>query len=240
MGKLATAILTGLLGLPLGVQAQPCPWQQANTADEVGASATQTPQKALEGLALVESGKVYGLAHIYDEAILPKPFERKFDVTNVPFDPEEKPSQAFNEGFFEGSLGQVGTQFDALGHAGHDTYGFYNCLSQQALGPDDLGRLQKLDAASVQPFFTRAVLLDFVSHSSVPKVAVDGSSIVANSYVITMADVDEVLRNEGVAPPGEGDVPLFYTGEIRLRHECRHWHSRGPAGEPRHGLRIPR
>jgi kynurenine formamidase len=192
--------------------AETCPWKQADPTDDIGASRTQTPDKAMEAVRLVKSGKVYSLAHVYDKATIPRPFERVFEPKLSVFDMDEAgPSQMFSEGTLNGHIGQVGTQFDALGHGGHDL-GFYNCILPDELGPDEAGLLRKLDAASVTPFFTRAVFLDFVHHSEVPKVDLQGSSIVENSYVITVSDIEHVLQSQNVAAPGRGDVVIFYTG----------------------------
>lgn len=195
------------------VWAQPaCPWQQPDPTDEIGASRTQTPQKAIQAIRLVKKGQVYRLAQVYDEETIPLPFGRDFDVEIIPFDLEGDPSQAFHLGRVEGFLGQVGTQFDALGHAGHDTLGFYNCIPRAEVKPDARGRLQKLGVDTVIPFFTRGILLDFVHHSSVPKMEINGRTMLVDSYLITLDDVEEVLRNQGVTKPGKGDVVLFYTG----------------------------
>jgi kynurenine formamidase len=110
-----------------------------------------------------------------------------------------------------GQIGQLGTQFDAAGHAGH-TSGFYNCIPREDVGPDAFGRLEKLGVETVKPFFTRAILLDFVHHSSAPKMVVDGKTMLVDSYLITLDDVREVMQNQGVPDPGVGDVVLFYTG----------------------------
>jgi kynurenine formamidase len=170
----------------------------------------------MQAARLVKSGKVYSLAHVYDEATIPLPFERVFELTLAVFDMDEAgPSQMFSEGTLNGHIGQVGTQFDALGHGGHDL-GFYNCVLPKELGPDEAGLLRRLDTASVTPFFTRAVFLDFVHHSEVPKTNVEGEDIVENSYVITVSDTEHVLQSQSVAPPGRGDVVIFYTGWDRL------------------------
>lgn len=187
-----------------------CPWQQPGQPDKIGASRTQTPAKALQAIGLVQTGEVYKLAHNYDEETIPLPFERSFDVTTSTIDIDVTgPSQNFNVGIVSGHIGQIGTQFDALGHAGHDV-GYYNCISD--IGPDESDRLTGLDAASVKPFFTRGILLDFVNHSGVPKTRVGARTLVLDSYVITLADVQEVLESQGVGAPAEGDVVLFRTG----------------------------
>jgi kynurenine formamidase len=41
---------------------------------------------------------------------------------------------------------------------------------------------------------------------------VNGQTLLVDSYVITLDDLEEVLRRQGVAKPGKGDVVLFYTG----------------------------
>jgi kynurenine formamidase len=192
----------------------PCAWQQSEPGNLIGASQTQTPAKVLEAIKLVRTGEVFRLGHVYDQVTLGEPpFGRVFSITISPFSFPDQPdnSQAFNTGVVNATLGQLATQFDALGHAGHDL-GFYNCVPASDLGPDELGRLEKLGVETVKPFFTRALLLDFVAHSEVPKITVDGHEMVEDSYVITLADVQDVLAKQGLGEPGEGDVVLFYTG----------------------------
>ena len=214
MRSLLAALGMAIVTFP--VSAETCHWQQADTADDIGASRTQTPEKALEATRLVKSGKVYSLAHVYDKATIPRPFDRVFELTVSVFDMDEAgPSQLFSEGTLNGQIGQVGTQFDALGHGGHDL-GYYNCISPAEVGPDEAGSLSRLDVSSVIPFFTRAVFLDFVHHSDVPKASFEGGSIVEAAYVISVNDIEHVLQAEHVAPPRRGDVVIFYTGWDRL------------------------
>jgi len=212
---LAAALLTGTKATAQ-TNGPECPWQQNDPTDEIGASRTQTPQKALQAVRLVKKGQVYRLAHPYDETTIPLPFGRSFDVAVGFIDIEPAgASQAFHIGGVSGTgpvgteIGQIGTQFDALGHAGHDELGFYNCMSADEIGADDLGRLKKLGAETVLPFFTRGILLDFVHNSDAPKTA---AGILQDSYVITRRDVEQVLHNQRLAPPRKGDVVLFYTG----------------------------
>ena len=208
-------ISTLIFALSFNVSAQgsdpACTWPQADPNDVVGASKTQTPEKVLEAIRLVKEGAVYRLAHDYDETNIPLPFGRQFDVTVFTFELAPAPAQAFKFGIVSGEIGQLGTQFDAIGHAGH-TSGYYNCLSPEEVGPDAEGRLQVLGVESVKPFFTRGVLLDFVKHSSAPKMIVNGQTMLVDSYLITLADLREVLERQGVGEPGEGDVVAFYTG----------------------------
>lgn len=237
MKRLFLSLLLVVTGMNVQAEDPPCPWQQDDPTDQVGASKTQTPEKALQAIRLVKTGEVFSLGHIYDEEkIDPPPFDRVFDLEIFPFDFPEEPSQSFNQGVLNAHIGQLATQFDALGHAGHDTLGFYNCITQSELeggGPPPIKRLEKLGVENVRPFFTRAILLDFVNHSSAPKIVVGGRILIEDSYVISLADVEEVMHNQGIKEPGEGDVVLFYTGWDSLFgvDNDRHFNSPGPGIE---------
>ena len=237
MEKLLLIGLAAILGLAVQVAEANCPWLQNDPTDQIGASRTQTPQKVLKSIRLVKTGELFRLGHVYDETkIDPPPFGRVFDQAIFPFDFPEVPSQSFNEGVLNASIGQVATQFDALGHAGHDTLGYYNCIPQSELegnGLPPIKRLEKLGVEHVNPFFTRAILLDFVNHSSAPKMVVGEKTLLVDSYVISLADVREVMRNQRVRRPGKGDVVLFYTGWDSLFgvDNDRHFNAPGPGIE---------
>ena len=212
-----------------------CPWQQDDPEDQIGATRTQTPENVLESIKLVRTGEIIRLGHVYDEVTLgTPPFGRVFDVTIAPFSfpDEEENSQSFYSGGVVASIGQIATQFDGLAHAGHDM-GYYNCFTHEDIGPDELGRTTALGVELVKPFFTRAILLDFVNNSDVPKVDFNGQQIVEDSYTITVADVESVLANQGVEGPGVGDVVLIHTGWDALFgiDNERHFNSPGIGSE---------
>lgn len=205
------SVIATLLYTTIGA-ASPCPFPSPfGVNDEIGASQTQTSEKALEAVSLIKDGRVIKLAHDYDEITIPTPFGREFDV-DVLIGRGGK--QEFRSGFFMGHLGQLGTQFDALGHAGTQEFGFYNCLSQAKVGPDDDGLLKKLGVETVKPFVTRGVLLDLVHHFS---KEINGKEkrkgqILPASYIVTLEDIKQVLDEQGVDEPGPGDVVFFNTG----------------------------
>lgn len=130
-------------------------WPQADPSDEIGASRTQRPAKVLQAIRLVSSGHVYRLAHDDDETNIPQPFGREFDVTVLSGDLGVVPSQAFGVGVVTGRIGQLGTRFDGVGHAGR-TFGFYNRNPPEDVGPDPFGRLQKLGAPKPSSRSSRA------------------------------------------------------------------------------------
>ena len=232
MKRLLFAFLIAWVGTAQAAE-DGCTWKQDDPNDQIGATRTQTPAKLLDSIKLIRTGEVYRLGHVYDEVTLGiPPFGRVFDTTVAGFsfpDEAEENSQSFYSGGVEASIGQIATQFDALSHAGHDL-GYYNCFTHEDIGPDELGRVKILGVENVRPFFTRAILLDFVNHSDVPKVDFNGQQIVADSYTITVADVEAVLAAQGVDGPGEGDVVLFYTGWDALFGIDNERHFNSPGG----------
>lgn len=90
-------------------------------------------------------------------------------------------------------IGQLATRY-ALGDAGHDSLGFYACWSQDEVDPKNTGQPDGLGMENVRPIVTRGILFDFVAQSSVPKVVLSsGHVMIADLYVITLADVEEVM-----------------------------------------------
>ncbi len=113
--------------------APPCPFESRfGKQDEIGASQTQTPAKVLEAINLIDTGQVHDLSHALAEDTVPLPFGRVYDngmFTFVFAAPPANPTpQMFSQGPIVAFMGQLGTQIDALGHAGHPELGFYNCI----------------------------------------------------------------------------------------------------------------
>ena len=99
--------------------------------DERGAANRLTPQKVLEATKLIHDGKIYSLGRVYEHG-MPLFGKRHFSLT-IPGSPTHPPSgknqSVFFDELFSGEIGQVGTQFDGLGHAGvriGDEDFFYN------------------------------------------------------------------------------------------------------------------
>jgi len=109
-----------------------------------------------------------------------------------------------------GEIGQIGSQFDGLGHigmvAGDGKIRYYNGLPQDEVG--SAYGLKKLGIEHLKPFFTRGILLDVL--------AVKGGERLPIGYVITMSDVRATLQRQGTREPGEGDAVLFRTGHGKL------------------------
>ena len=90
-----------------------------------------------------------------------------------------------------GEIGQIGSQFDGLGHigmvAGDGKIRYYNGLPQDEVG--SAYGLKKLGIEHLKPFFTRGILFDVL--------AVKGGERLPIGYVITMSDVRATLQRQG-------------------------------------------
>jgi kynurenine formamidase len=86
------------------------------------------------------------------------------------------------------------------------------------VGPDENGVSQNLGAEKTRPFFTRAVLLDFVNNftKTIGGQKKKAGKILPASYIITLEDVMKVMAAQDVGAPQEGDVVIFYTGWDRF------------------------
>ena len=114
---------------PVGPRWWPSEW---GAGDQRGAANRITPSKVLEAGRLIRTGKIYSLGQVYQEG-MPLAGKRHFKLT-IPGSPTSGDPTGTNglvgfDEMFSGEIGQVGTQFDGLGHVGvrlaDDDY-FYN------------------------------------------------------------------------------------------------------------------
>ncbi|HEX6354925.1 cyclase family protein [Actinophytocola sp.] len=116
---------------------------------------------------------------------------------------------------------QIATQLDNLGHIGvGETY--YNGFR----GPDIATPrgLAKLGNENLGPIVTRGVIYDIVglklaqgAHTDLFRSPVNGEWVLRDNYRITLTDMREALRRQGVRrEPGAGEVALFRTGWTHL------------------------
>jgi kynurenine formamidase len=193
---------------PMGKDWWPSPW---GPNDERGANNRITPAKVLEAARLIKTGKVYQLGMTL-EAGIPLFGARHVSIT-IPGGPTGGPfgehKLMYNDEMFSGEIGQIGSQFDGLGHIAAtvgNTIRYYNGFTQAQVG-GSYG-LQKLGVHNLKPFFTRGILVDVLAHKGGDRLPIN--------YIITLDDVMQTLRRQGTREPGEGDVVLFRTGHIKL------------------------
>jgi kynurenine formamidase len=192
---------------PVGPRWWPSPW---GPDDQRGAANRLTPQKVLEANRLIRTGQIYSLGRVYEHG-MPLPGKRHFSLT-IPGSPTMKPDGknmlVSHDEMFSGEIGQVGTQFDGLGHVGvrlpDDDY-FYNGFKLSQFG--DAYGLQKLGVENVGVFFTRGVLIDVARHKGVARME--------SGQVITPQDLQAALDAQGVGVR-EGDAVFLRTGHGTL------------------------
>lgn len=136
----------------------------------------------------------------------------------------------YNDEFFAGEIGQVGTQFDGPGHVGKrmtlengtTTEVYYNGV--QAAEMRNPYGLAKLGIEHVKPIVTRGILIDVAGYK--------GVATLASGYVVTLADLRgalarQQLRDTDIRP---GDALFFNFGW------WRHWPDRERSNAPGPGV----
>jgi hypothetical protein len=205
--------------------------------DEIGANNLMTPEKVLQAIRLIEDGTVHKLGRTY-EAGMPTFGPRNFTMrivgspTGGPFGENQL---VYMDEFLATEIGQVGTQFDGLGHIGlqlgaagdHNEIRYYNGISQHEL-VSALG-LNKLGVEKLRPFFTRGYLLNVAA-------LVDGEMMDAGDE-ITLDQVREALSRQDMSEDEieEGDAVFFNTGWGQLWMENN---DRFNSGAPGIGLEV--
>jgi kynurenine formamidase len=169
-------------------------------ADQRGAANRMTPAKTLEAKDLIKQGVVYQLGRVYESGMpmfgtrhyslrIPQAF--KIPGSNQPI---------YHDDVVSTELGQVGTQFDGLGHLGIGDL-FYNGNNRADFAQPE--GLTKLGIENVGPIVTRGVLIDVAK--------LKGTAQLAAGYEISAADLQAALKSQKLELR-PGDVVLVHTG----------------------------
>lgn len=194
-------------------------WPNAKwgAGDAAGGSNWITPDKVLEATALVKTGRIVELGHIYERG-MPLNGNRSFNLF-IPSFPTHGPilerGVVFNDEYVASEIGQVGTQFDGPGHVGQrvkmadgsETYVFYNgATAADMRGPYGL---RKNGVENVKPILTRGVYIDLAAFKGMPTLG---------PVEVTVADVRGALARQGMKESDlkPGDALLFNIGWWRL------------------------
>ena len=204
--------------------------------DQAGASNHITPAKVLDAAKWIKDGKIYRIGHDYDSN-MPLFGKRVFTLrilggpTGGPFGDNR---MVYHDEFVTAEIGQVGTQFDGLGHIGiqmgavgdKKEMRFYNGFA--AADFSDAYGLKKLGVQNCKPFFTRGHLVDMV--------AVKGRMMEAGEE-ITVADVRAAFQKQNMqeADVKPGDAIFFHTGWSSLWGKNNDKYN---SGEPGMGLEV--
>jgi len=184
--------------------------------DQAGASNRITPAKVVEAVDLVSTGRIYELGHPY-EATMPLRGGRIYSLTSAGKGPARAANHfVSNEELVASQIGQVGTQFDGLGHIGQELVMadgqaeqvFYNGFTAAEM--DGRYGLEKLGLEHLKPIITRGVLIDVAAYKDVDRLA--------SAYEVTVADVRSALGRQGMteADLRAGDAILFRYGWAQL------------------------
>ena len=192
-------VVASVAGAALGQAGNPgaSPW---GPTDQRGAANRITPQKVLEAKSLMTRGTVYQLGHVY-ESSMPLFGTRHFSL-KIPqtFGPLGSNRTMYHDEVVSAEIGQVGTQFDGLGHIGVGDI-FYNGNDRADFSKPD--GLTKLGVENVGPLVTRGVLVDVAAYKGVARL--DGG------YEITPADLRGALERQRTEVRS-GDVVILHTG----------------------------
>lgn len=168
--------------------------------DQRGAANRITPAKVLEAMRLVTQGTVYQLGRVY-EAGMPMFGSRHYSIRiPQPFEMAGSNQGVYHDEIVSGELGQIGTQFDGLGHLGIGDL-FYNGNRGSEFARAE--GLTRLGIENVGPIITRGVLIDVARFKGVEQLA--------PTYEITAADLTGALDRQRTTIRS-GDVVLIHTG----------------------------
>lgn len=168
--------------------------------DQRGAANRITPAKVLEAKDLIRAGVIYQLGHVYESG-MPLVGTRHYSL-RIPqaFKPEGSNQPVYHDEIVSGELGQIGTQFDALGHFGIGEL-FYNGNRRSDFAQPE--GLTRLGVEHVGALVTRGVLIDVARYKGVQQLA--------GGYEISAADLRGALQRQRTEIHG-GDVVLIHTG----------------------------
>jgi kynurenine formamidase len=196
-GVMAVALVAASVTFGQADNWYPSRW---GAGDQRGAANRITAAKVLEAKNLITRGMVYQLGRVYESA-MPLFGTRHFSL-RIPqtFGPLGSNRTMYHDEVVSGELGQVGTQFDGLGHIGvgdlfyngHDRNEFSKAEGLTALGVENVGALA-----------TRGVLVDVAAYKGVAQLA--------GGYEITLADLRGALGRQGTEIHS-GDIVLLHTG----------------------------
>ena len=169
-------------------------------ADQRGAANRITPAKVLEAKSLITQGNVYQLGRVYESA-MPIFGTRHFSL-RIPqaFGPMGSNRMVYHDELVSGEIGQVGTQFDGLGHVGIGDL-FYNGNNRNDFAKAE--GFTKLGIENVGAIATRGVLVDVAAFKNVAQLQ--------GGYEITLADLRGALERQRTEIRA-GDVVLVHTG----------------------------
>jgi kynurenine formamidase len=192
--------------------------------DQRGAANRLTPEKTIAAAKLVYLGRLFQLGRLYEKE-MPIFGKRHYSLTipGLPTGTASGDNQlVYNDELVSGEIGQIGTQFDGLGHVGIHLDGddvFYNGNKLSEFGTSY--GLKKLGIENAGVFFTRGILLDVC--------ALRGDDRLPIGYVITPDELEACLDKAKLSIE-PGDVVLIRTGHGKLWNKDNAGYNEGEPG----------
>jgi len=225
----AFAVTAGLAGpvFAVDVNDEPLRDKWAPSAfgadDLMGAVNRTTPAIVLKAVGLVKRGKVATLGKVY-AGDAPAFGSRgcRMTIPGLPTGGPCGPQQLYyNDEYLATEIGQNGTRFDGPGHIGvktskgifHYNGRYLEDANVTACGMGPLG----VEHVAQKGFVCRGVLLDAVALRS-DKLPIPKENNMTDPGIITAKDVKAMVKNQGIAPIGEGDCVFLHTGHGDIWH----------------------
>jgi kynurenine formamidase len=175
----------------------------------------------LKAVRLVKQGKTAALGKLYMSDI--PVFGARSWTMSIPGTPTGGPfgknALVYHDEFVATELGQIGTQFDGPGHIGVRTSKgdvFYNGrfvkdtyqrgAGGRVVGLGDLG----VEHVAEKGFVCRGLLLDAPAYRGMRRLPIPKDT--KSPGIITAADVQAMVKRQGLSEIGEGDCVFLYTG----------------------------
>jgi len=200
---------------PADSQRCPSKW---GAGDQRGAANLMNAETVLKAARLIRAGEVIELGHVLTST-MPLSAGRRFEVDTkrTTFTPQSN-RRGSNEELVIAEIGQVGTQFDGFAH---QTIGnsLYNCFNVDEVSTRN--GFTKLGIQNVGALVTRGVLIDVA--------ALKGVDILAETYEITVQDLQQALAKQNLALQA-GDAVIIHTGWGKLWEKDNARYSRGNPG----------
>jgi kynurenine formamidase len=189
--------------------------------DRAGSVNRTTPEMVLKAIELVKQGKVATLGKLYASDV---PFfgPRGWHMT-IPGTPTGGPfgsnALVYHDELITTEIGQVSTQFDGPGHIGVNTSKgmfFYNGqMASETYQRGAGGRVIGMGGLGVEHiaekgFVCRGVLLDAPAYKGVNPLPIPNSP--DSPGIVSAADVEGMLKKQGLDDIAEGDCVFLYTG----------------------------
>src|SRR5688500_19857995 len=218
--RMSLLVVALLVSLAAGAQTRQSGkwWPNAEWGpmDQAGASNRMTPEKIVAALRLVTTGRVFEIGQVCQRG-MPLGGSRDYALRLVPAIEPAGPNRVlYNDEFLAAEVGQVGTQFDGLGHIGGEVrYAdgtahrvFYNGFTTAEMNAGT--GLRQLGIEHLKPILTRGVLIDLPAYKNVQRLE--------GGYEVTLADVRGALQRQGIAEGSiqPGDAVLFRYGWAQL------------------------